>query len=67
MSNGYDDDVDDNNEWLLFLQLTLSWKPALSFGDATIVGYRLLRDGSASCDDLGSERRSVTIDDLEEG
>lgn len=39
----------------------------MSFGDATIVGYRLLMDGTASCDDLGCERRSVTINDLEEG
>ena len=70
MDDGYDDDDDDvvnNNQWLFLSQVTLSWKPAVSFGEATIVGYRLLRDGTASCDDLGCERRSVTINALEEG
>ncbi|PFX18395.1 Titin [Stylophora pistillata] len=48
-------------------QVTLTWKPPASFGDATVVGYRLLKDGKAFREDLSSETLSLSLTGLEEG
>lgn len=48
-------------------QVTLTWKPSTSFGDATVVGYRLLKDGKAFREDLASETLSLCLAGLEEG
>jgi len=48
-------------------QVVLTWKPSASFGEATVVGYRLLNDRKAFLDDLDCENLSLTLNGLEEG
>lgn len=51
----------------LVFQVTLTWKPPASFGEASIVGYRLLNDRKAFRDDLDCETLSLSLNALEEG
>ncbi|XP_068713854.1 uncharacterized protein [Montipora foliosa] len=48
-------------------EVTLSWRTPASYGDANIVGYRLLKDGMVYCENLDGERTSVTVNGLKEG
>ena len=49
------------------LQVTLTWKPPASYGEATVVGYRVLKNGKAFGDDLDCETLILSISDLKEG
>ncbi|KAJ7382965.1 hypothetical protein OS493_031741 [Desmophyllum pertusum] len=47
-------------------KVTLTWKPPASFGEASVVGYRLLKDEEAFREDLDCETLSLSLSGLEE-
>ena len=45
----------------------LTWKPPVSFGEATVTGYRVLKDGMVFGENIDGETITVTIGDFEKG
>ena len=48
-------------------QVILSWKTPQTFGDASLVGYKVLKDGQQYGHLLKREAVHVTVTDLETG
>lgn len=51
----------------VILQVTLSWKTPQTYGDASLVGYKVVKDGQQYGHVLKREAVHVTISDLKTG